>query len=373
MGLKSPSWLCSVLFRFIPALLSRFVVAMRSPAFSALVSAAVAATVGFFLFAHPTVGQQQPPPSQPPTAGLPPALPPSPSPSPSPSPAPSSPAAAVASANVPSPAASPTPPPPAPEGTWSQVRVNDPYIAITFDDGPHPTLTPQLLDMLAQRHIHATFFIVGQMAKEHPEILQRALREGHEIANHSFTHPNLAKMSDDGVRRELNGTKDVITNAVNRPVTLMRPPYGSLSNAQRKWVHEDLGYKIILWDVDPLDWKRPGSEAVTRRILEGTHRGSIILAHDIHPGTVQAMPATLDGLLAKGFKFVTVSELLAMELPPEPKAARPAAAGTAKARPTPPPGVPDKLTGTPEGMATPAPTPTPTPSPAGRSKPRGQR
>ena len=291
--------------------------------------------------ARPAAGQQQTPP---PPATVPPG------------------SAAAVTSNVPPP---PPAAPAAPETTWSQVRVNEPVIALTFDDGPHPTLTPQLLDLLAQRKIHATFFVVGQMVKDHPEILQRALREGHEIANHSFTHPNLAKMSEDGVRRELTGTKDLITNAIARPVTLMRPPYGSLSNGQKKLVHGDLGYKIILWDVDPLDWKDRNSGTVARRILEGTHKGSIILAHDIHKTTVDAMPTVLDGLLAKGFRFVTVSELLAMELPPDPKTPRPVAA---KTRPMPPSGVPDKLTGAPE-VPTPAPAPTPLPARAPAPRP----
>lgn len=292
--------------------------------------------------ARPVAAQQTPPPAVP-TGGT---------------PAPAS-ASVVGGGSV-----TPPPPaaPPAPETTWSQVRVNEPVIAITFDDGPHPTLTPQLLDMLKQRGIHATFFVIGSMAKEHPEILQRALREGHEIGNHSYTHPNLGKMSDDGVRRELTGTKDVITNAISRPVTLMRPPYGSITNVQKKLVHGDLGYKIILWDVDPLDWKDRNSASVSRRILEGTHKGSIILAHDIHKTTVDAMPTVLDGLLAKGFRFATVSELLAMELPPDPKAPRPP---VAKPRPTPPPGVPDKLTGTAETPPAPVipPPRSPTPRP----------
>lgn len=275
-------------------------------------------------------------------------------------------------AAVSTPAAAPTAPPtPAPpETTWSQVRINEPVIAITFDDGPHPTLTPQLLDMLAQRKVKATFFVVGQMVKDSPQILQRAAREGHEIASHSYTHPNLGKMSDDAVRRELNQTKEIITKAVNRPVPLMRPPYGSLLNTQKKLVHDEIGQKIILWDVDPLDWKNRNSALVTQRILEGTRNGSIILAHDIHKSTVDAMPAVLDGLLAKGFKFLTVSELLAMELPPDPKATpRP----TPKPRPTPPAGVPEKLTGSTEPTNIAPPMPTGSPSPPARATPTPRR
>ena len=131
------------------------------------------------------------------------------------------------------------------------------------------------------------------------------------------------------MRSQLNRTSDVIAKAIGKAPNLMRPPYGAITAEQKKWIHNDLGYKIILWDVDPLDWKRPGPEAVHQRIVKDTRAGSIMLSHDIHPGTVEAMPATLDELLAKGFKFVTVSELLAMELPPE---AMPKPTGTPHAK-----------------------------------------
>src|SRR5436309_13262384 len=98
--------------------------------------------------------------------------------------------------------------------TFSSVHVDGPYIAITFDDGPSATLTPKLLDILAAHHIKATFFVLGEMVAEHPEILARAAREGHEIASHSWSHPNLAKMSQEGVRSQLQRTDDVIKNAI---------------------------------------------------------------------------------------------------------------------------------------------------------------
>ena len=100
---------------------------------------------------------------------------------------------------------------------------------------------------------------------------------------------------------------------------MLRPPYGNISARQKKWINQEFGYKIILWDVDPLDWKRPGSSVVCNRIVKMTRAGSIILAHDIHPGTIDAMPCVLDQLQAKGFKFVTVSELIGMETPVPPK------------------------------------------------------
>ena len=99
----------------------------------------------------------------------------------------------------------------------------------------------------------------------------------------------------------------------------MRPPYGSITNRQRQWIHDEFGYQIILWDVDPLDWKRPGPAAITNRIVRQTRPGSIVLSHDIHPGTIEAMRDTLDQLEEKGFKFVTVSELIAMGTPMPPK------------------------------------------------------
>jgi peptidoglycan/xylan/chitin deacetylase (PgdA/CDA1 family) len=213
----------------------------------------------------------------------------------------------------------------APPLSYSSVHVDGPYIAMTFDDGPNATLTPKLLDLLAAHQIKATFFVVGENAARYPDILKRAAREGHEIANHSWSHPNLAKMSDDAVRRELQKTDDAITSALGARPTLLRPPYGSITARQKHWIHDDFGYRIILWDVDPDDWKRPGPRVVCSRILKDTHAGSIVLAHDIHPGTIEAMPATLSQLQEKGFKFVTVSQLLAMATPVPPKPASVAA------------------------------------------------
>ena len=190
---------------------------------------------------------------------------------------------------------------------------------MTFDDGPNATLTPKLLDLLAAHRMKATFFVVGQNAAEYPDILRRAVREGHEIANHSWSHPNLGKMSDEAVRREVQKTDDAIFAAIGKRSTLLRPPYGSITERQKRWLHDDLGYRIIIWDVDPLDWKRPGPSVVCSRILKETKPGSIVLAHDIHPPTLEAMPATFDQLDRKGFKSVTVTELLAMAKPRPPK------------------------------------------------------
>lgn len=245
------------------------------------------------------------------------------------------------------PAVSPSPPRAAePAMSYSAVHVDGPYIAMTFDDGPSEKLTPELLDILAQHHIHATFFVIGKNVVEHPEIVQRAVREGHEIGNHSWTHPLFARMQDASVRAELQKTDDAIRAAIGARPVLMRPPYGSITARQKKWIYLEFGYRSILWDVDPLDWKRPGPAVVTRRIVKETRPGSIILSHDIHPGTIAAMPDTFDQLQAKGFKFVTVSELIAMGKPMPPR--EPGSEGaTALSSPAPSPLVPSSVSPTP--------------------------
>ncbi|HEV8618717.1 MAG TPA: polysaccharide deacetylase family protein [Candidatus Udaeobacter sp.] len=217
-----------------------------------------------------------------------------------------------------------------PKITFNSVHVDGPYIAMTFDDGPSATLTPKLLDLLAAHHIKATFFVIGENVAEHPDIVARAAREGHEIANHSWSHPNLAKMSDESVRRQLWQTDEAIKSAAGTRPTLLRPPYGSITEREKRWIHDEFGYQIVLWDVDPYDWKRPGPAVVRNRILQETRPGSIVLSHDIHPGTIEAMPSTFDALEAKGFKFVTVSELIrAAVIQPSPTP--PAASTSARA------------------------------------------
>ena len=214
-------------------------------------------------------------------------------------------------------------PSPAKLATYSQVRVDQPYIAMTFDDGPSSENTPRLLEMLKQRNIKATFFLIGQNAAANPDLVRRILAEGHEIGNHSWTHPQLSKLSDDRVTAEITKTQDAIKDASGYTPTLLRPPYGAITARQREWIENQFGLNIILWSVDPLDWKRPGASVITQRILSQVRPGAIILSHDIHKQTIDAMPATLDGLISKGYKFVTVTQLIAMNQPKPPPSATP--------------------------------------------------
>ena len=210
--------------------------------------------------------------------------------------------------------------------TYNSCNVEGMSIAITFDDGPNPELTPKLLDMLKERGIKATFFVVGKNVEEYPGIVARMATEGHEVANHSWSHPALTKLGVESFRRQIENTNDAIAKATGKRPVLMRPPYGATSVGLNKRLNEQFGLKVILWSVDPLDWKYRNSNRVYNAIIQNTRPGSIILAHDVHATTVAAMPATLDALLAKGYKFATVSELIAMEIPPQLAKKDPAAA-----------------------------------------------
>lgn len=269
-----------------------------------------------------------------------------------------SPAATPAATTSGAPAAqtAPAATPATPKITYSSCNVDGPYIAMTYDDGPHGVNTPRLLDMLKERNIKATFFMVGQCVVQYPQIVKRMVAEGHEVASHSWSHPLLSKMSDASVHSQLKKTHDAIVEACGVAPKTMRPPYGGFTERQRRWSFGEFGYKVILWDVDPLDWKFRNAASVERQILAKTRPGSIILTHDIHKSTIDAMPSTLDALLAKGYKFVTVSELIAMDRPaaPRPKAT-PKTAPEAPAAPTEP--------GTP-APTTPATEPVPAPAPA---------
>ncbi len=200
--------------------------------------------------------------------------------------------------------------------TFTACHVEGPFISITFDDGPHGGQTPRLLKMLKDRGIKATFFCCGQCVAQNPEVAKQIVTEGHEIANHSWNHPQLTKLGEAAVHDQIDRTHNVIKQTTGVTPTLLRPPYGAFTVQQRAWANATWGYKTILWDVDSLDWKHRSPAKTESIILSETKKGSIILCHDIHKTTVDAMPATLDALLAKGFKFVTMSDLIKMHREP---------------------------------------------------------
>lgn len=205
---------------------------------------------------------------------------------------------------------------------YSAAHVDGPYIAITFDDGPNPETTPRLLKMLAQRGIKATFFVLGSRATASPEIIKQMIAEGHEVANHSWDHPQLPKIPVAAADKQIGDTNAAIERITGKSPLYVRPPYGAMTPALRAHLREKFGSTFIYWSVDPLDWKDRNPQLIHDRIVSHVHSGAIILVHDIHPTTVDAMPKTFDDLLAKGYKFVTVSQLIAMNKSvPEPKVA----------------------------------------------------
>lgn len=191
-------------------------------------------------------------------------------------------------------------------GASTQART----VAMTFDDGPHPAYTPALLDILKARRIRASFYVIGRNVARYPDIVKRMVDEGHEIGNHSWQHPLLSQLGKAAVLRELDRTSEAVFRAVQRMPVTMRPPYGALTKDQRAMIHKEREMPTILWSVDPEDWRRPGSSVVADRIVGGARPGAIILSHDIHKPTVQAMPAALDGLIERGYRFATVSMIL---------------------------------------------------------------
>ncbi len=202
-----------------------------------------------------------------------------------------------------------------PKLSYMVFRINAPAIALTFDDGPHVKNTPRLLDMLKERGIKATFFLIGKNVVEHPEIVRRIVAEGHEVANHTWDHKGLRTMSFDAITVELQKTHDAIVTACGVAPTLYRPPFGAITTKQKTLVMEKFHYPAILWEVDPRDWQSPRTVAkVHDTILKDTHAGSIILCHDIHEPTIDAMPTTLDELKAKGFQFKTITEMIKLEI-----------------------------------------------------------
>lgn len=197
--------------------------------------------------------------------------------------------------------------------SYSQVKTDQPVLSITFDDGPHPSLTPKLLDILKERNVKATFFLVGRNIKAYPSIVRRIIAEGHEIGNHTWTHASLTSRSDAQIRDELKKSDDALLEVANYKTHLIRPPYGAINSRIKGLMFSEFDLTTIMWSVDPQDWRRPGVSVVTSRLVNGAQNGAILLLHDIHPPTIQAVPGTLDQLIAKGYQFVTVSQLINLE------------------------------------------------------------
>ncbi|MDB6173277.1 MAG: polysaccharide deacetylase [Chthoniobacteraceae bacterium] len=193
-------------------------------------------------------------------------------------------------------------------------------VAITFDDGPDPEWTPKILDILKANGLKACFFVIGQNAEDYPGLVERIVREGHEIGNHTYSHSNLALMSEFRMRLELNMTQRVIESITGRSTTLFRPPYNADSTpanlaelAPLALAQDELNYTLVLEKIDPQDWSQPGVDVILERVRELRSEGNIVLLHDAggdRSETVEALPKIIEYLQTRGDRIVSLGELL---------------------------------------------------------------
>lgn len=193
-----------------------------------------------------------------------------------------------------------------------EIKTEEKIVALTFDDGPHRKYTSEILDVLSKYNAKATFFIVGQNAQKNPEVISRMYKEGHELANHTFTHPLRTNVPN--LLKEIKQTDDIIQNITGTKPTLFRPVEGQYSDAMIEAIAKE-GYKVVMWSwhLDTLDWKSPGTNRIVNTVLNGVKEGNIVLFHDgggNRHQTVKAMEKILAELDSQGYRFVTVSELL---------------------------------------------------------------
>lgn len=188
-------------------------------------------------------------------------------------------------------------------------------IALTFDDGPDEDFSPQILDILKKYEAKATFFVVGQKVGWNPDIVKRASDEGHEIGNHTFTHINICKSSDEEINSEISKTQEIIKNVTGKEPELFRPPYRAISEKLFN-VMESKDMKVVLWsDLDPRDWSNPGTYNIVKTIETKSENGTIILLHDYNKirndksQTIQALEEIIPKMQSLGYEFVTISEI----------------------------------------------------------------
>ena len=186
-------------------------------------------------------------------------------------------------------------------------------IALTFDDGPYPIYTPMLLDVLRDLRVPGTFFLIGQDAEQWPELTRRIEAEGNEIADHTYTHPDLDRETDDQVREEILKGRDVLWDLSHDEAvrTLMRPPHGRYTEETLR-VAQALGYSVVLWTDDAGDWKTISVEKLERHLVAHATAPEIVLLHSGNLATIEALPFVVERFKKAGYRFVTVSELLKM-------------------------------------------------------------
>ncbi|MRX56149.1 polysaccharide deacetylase family protein [Bacillus idriensis] len=197
---------------------------------------------------------------------------------------------------------------------YEKAEITEKKIALTFDDGPDKIITPQILDILKEKGVPATFFVVGEQVSYYPQLAKRMVEEGHAIANHTWDHPELSKLYTAQVIQQITSTNEIVERVTGVKATLLRPPYGDFTAADAM-VFEKLGFKNILWSVDTLDWSGKSADEILTIVNRDKSPGGIVLQHNFQntklQGTVDALPQMINQLRAEGYEFVTIDSLLA--------------------------------------------------------------
>lgn len=220
---------------------------------------------------------------------------------------------------VPAPASAPLPAPPVPPAPVTPPAAGvdcavAKCLALTFDDGPGPD-TPRLLQILADKDVKATFFMVGSNVSRYPSTVKAIADAGHELANHTWNHPNLTTLSAGDMASEIQRTSQAIVDAAGQAPDALRPPYGAVDDAVLAEAGRD-GMAVVLWNVDSEDWKSKNAQATHDRVITTAKQNGIVLMHDIHSWTIDAVPSMIDDLRAQGYTFVTVEQLLGGSMQP---------------------------------------------------------
>ena len=195
-------------------------------------------------------------------------------------------------------------------------NTHEKILALTFDDGPDEDFTPQILDILKKYDVKATFYVIGEKVQYNKKIVKREYEEGHEIGNHTYTHINVSKNGYNKIRKEIGDTQSAVKSVTGVYPKTFRPPYRAISKDMCEIIKQN-NMNIVLWSyVDARDWESPGVSSIVKTIEEGVQNGCIILLHDYNKlrtpksQTIEALDIIIPDLLEKGYKFVTVSELI---------------------------------------------------------------